>query len=251
MSKDNPLGPFHVDTFLVPPSKTKSQQNILVLEEFALRWRNRTIVGLDIIHDDNEETKAGVMHEGLTWRAAVSFVGKARKKHISREGMELLGSNAELREVQINWDTGFWATLEGKYWRHSSQIGMCVSFPHLLFLTTVQDPEVNHVICHELLIDIEPTFINSQGVETSQQTFRRFRIGSVHPIFEERSLKTRTQEGLILIMEYIKRERGMSVQLESKTVDWYTGWYLGMFADTQSEDEIPPGRHAVCAAGIL
>lgn len=52
-------------------------------------------------------------------------------------------------------------------------------------------------------------------------------------------------------MEYIKRERGMSVQLDSKTVDWYTGWYLGMFADIQSEGEIPSGRHAVCAARIL
>jgi hypothetical protein len=191
MSRDNPLGPFHVDTFLVPPLKTKSKQNILVLEDFALRWRNRTIVGLDIIHDDNEETKAGVMHEGLTWRAAVLFTGGARKKYISREGMELLGSNAELRGVQINWDTGFWAILEGKYWRHSSQIGMCNPSRNLLSLTTVQDPEVQHSICHELLIDIEPTFINSRGVETSQQTFRRFRIGSVHPTFEERSLKTR------------------------------------------------------------
>jgi hypothetical protein len=52
-------------------------------------------------------------------------------------------------------------------------------------------------------------------------------------------------------MEHIKRERGMSVQLESKTVDWYKGWYLGMFADDQPEDEIPPGRHTVCIARIL
>lgn len=130
MSRDLPLGPFHVDNFLVPPPRSKAPRDTLVLEDFTLRWRQRQIVGLDIIHEDQEERTA-VLREGLTWRGLVHFSNQAHnKKQISGNGLELLHSYSERKGIRIDWQAGFWVNLEGKYWRHTYEIGMCLPLHH-------------------------------------------------------------------------------------------------------------------------
>ncbi|PVG04625.1 hypothetical protein CPB86DRAFT_809680 [Serendipita vermifera] len=131
------LGPFKAFQFLAPPSDLASAK-ILVLEEFALEFREIT-VGLDLVHDDDKTLANMVVEEGLIWRGIVHFVNTAsNKKQISREGMQLLANKAQEKNIRIDWEKGVDVVLEGLYWRHTTTLDS-VSAPSLrLFIDMKQ-----------------------------------------------------------------------------------------------------------------
>lgn len=199
------LGPFKAVQFLAPPSDLASAK-ILVLEEFALEFREIT-VGLDLVHDDDKTLANMVVEEGLIWRGIVHFVNTAsNKKQISREGMQLLANKAQEKDIRIDWEKGVDVVLEGLYWRHTTTLDS-VSAPSL-----------------RLFIDMKQV-ASTSGADD----YRRFEVRTMHSLVRERSQRVLAQSRIIHLMEHINRNGDKTAQRSKKTIPWYEQWYQRIF----------------------
>lgn len=111
------FGPFAESSFLEPPSGGASYH--FELEEFSLSFEG-ALLGLDFLHQENQDRVRRAKKAGVFWRGFVSFSNDlGNRKYVSEAGKLVLSRQSQQRHIALNWNRGFRVLLQGRYWRYS------------------------------------------------------------------------------------------------------------------------------------